>query len=35
MYNDAITDWYVEEFVKEHLPVWGSIWISIRGFNSS
>ncbi|PIX86233.1 MAG: pyruvate, phosphate dikinase, partial [Nitrospirae bacterium CG_4_10_14_3_um_filter_53_41] len=21
MYNDAITDWYVEEFVKEHLPV--------------
>ncbi|MEK6775624.1 MAG: PEP/pyruvate-binding domain-containing protein [bacterium] len=21
MYNDAVTDWYVEEFVKEHLPV--------------
>ncbi len=19
MYNDAITDWYIEEFVKEHL----------------
>jgi pyruvate,water dikinase len=19
MYNDAITDWYIEEFIKEHL----------------
>ena len=19
MYNDAVTDWYIEEFVKEHI----------------